>query len=468
VALAHTTFSFFKVLAAKDTIVALSTPPGRSGIGVIRLSGPESLPLARKLLDSPSFEPEPNRAVLRTIREPESRTELDHALITYFKAPYSYTGEDVVELSCHGSPPLLMRVIDILLASGARPAEAGEFTLRSVANKRLNLSQAEAVRDLIEARTRAAVRQAARQLGGELSARLQPFKGALVDIIVFLESSLEFVEEDLPTDLIEGAGLKLSGLVTDLERLAATFQTGRLLKEGVRVTLVGRPNVGKSSVFNMLIGYERSIVTEFAGTTRDTVGEVLNIGGIQVHLTDTAGIRVASDVIEQLGIERTMRAVNDADFTILVIDGTVPISEEEESFLRDTSSGRLIVAINKSDLPGYNPSSLQFGANDYPVLEISARTGTGLDELRALIAAQFLGESSNYDDFVITNSRHYDLLLRAAEVVRESQGLLAQRAGEELVLIGLYAGLKYLGEITGATTSDEILGQIFSTFCIGK
>jgi len=361
-----------------------------------------------------------------------------------------------------------MRVIDILLASGARPAEAGEFTLRSVANKRLNLSQAEAVRDLIEARTRAAVRQAARQLGGELSARLQPFKGALVDIIVFLESSLEFVEEDLPTDLIEGAGLKLSGLVTDLERLAATFQTGRLLKEGVRVTLVGRPNVGKSSVFNMLIGYERSIVTEFAGTTRDTVGEVLNIGGIQVHLTDTAGIRVASDVIEQLGIERTMRAVNDADFTILVIDGTVPISEEEESFLRDTSSGRLIVAINKSDLPGYNPSSLQFGANDYPVLEISARTGTGLDELRALIAAQFLGESSNYDDFVITNSRHYDLLLRAAEVVRESQGLLAQRAGEELVLIGLYAGLKYLGEITGATTSDEILGQIFSTFCIGK
>ena len=446
----------------------MSTPPGRSGIGLIRVSGPECLSLARHLVNSPSFAPEPNRASLRTLRDPETGEALDQALITYFKSPHSFTGEDVLEVSCHGSPILLTRVIDILLAAGARPAEPGEFTLQSLVNKRLNLTQAEAVRDLIEARTHAAVRQAARQLGGELSARIQPYKSSLVEVIVLLESSLEFVEEDLPADLVESAGLKLSGLADRLERLAATFQTGRLMKEGVRVTLAGRPNVGKSSIFNGLIGFERAIVTDIAGTTRDTIGEVLEIEGIQVLLTDTAGIRRASDIIEQMGIERTLRAVNDADLTVLVIDGTEEISADEESFIRDPSAGKLIVAVNKSDLPDYIRFSPQFLINNHPVVAVSAKTGDGLDRLRDLIAGQFLSESSNISDFVITNSRHYELLLRTAEDVRESQRLLTERAGEELVLVGLYSSLKYLGEITGETTSDEILGQIFSTFCIGK
>jgi tRNA modification GTPase len=456
------------VLAGKGTIVALSTPPGRSGIGVIRISGPESLSLIRKLLSPPALEPEPNRVTLRTLRDPENGEILDRALITYFKAPRSFTGEEVLELSCHGSPLLLMRVMDILLAAGARPAEPGEFTLQALINKRLNLTQAEAVRDLIEARTQAAARQAARQLGGEVSSQLQPYKDTLIDIIVMLESSLEFVEEDLPGDLAESAGHKLSELTADLERLAATFQTGRLLKEGVKVTLAGRPNVGKSSLFNSLIGYERAIVTDIAGTTRDTIGEVLDIEGIHVLLTDTAGIRAASDAIERLGVERTLRAVKDADLTILVIDGTGPLTAEEEAFIHDPTSGKLIVAVNKSDLPGYNSYPLESTAHNHPVLGISAKTGEGLDHLRTLIAGQFLHEGSNTVDFVITNSRHYELLLRSAQAVGDSRELLGQKAGEELVLVGLYAALKYLGEITGETTSDEILGRIFSTFCIGK
>jgi tRNA modification GTPase len=455
-------------VADKGTIVALSTPPGRSGIGVIRLSGPQSLSLARKLVNSPAFSPEPNQAMLKTLRDPENGQALDQAIITYFKSPHSFTGEDVLEFSCHGSPLLLMRVIDILLASGARAAEPGEFTLQALVNKRLNLTQAEAVRDLIEARTQAAVRQAARQLGGELSAQLQPYKGSLIDIIVLLESSLEFVEEDLPSDLLARAGQKLSELAESLERLAATFQTGRLLKDGIRVTLVGRPNVGKSSLFNGLMGYERAIVTDIAGTTRDTIGEVLDINGIRVLLTDTAGIRAASDVIEQMGIERTLRAVGDADLLILVVDGTGSVSEDEQSFIQTHAGAKLIVAVNKSDLPAYDSSRFRSMVEGGTILEISAVQGTGLENLRGLIAEQFLSESSNIADFVITNSRHYELLLRTAEAVRNSQALLLQRAGEELVLVDLHAGLRYLGEITGETTSDEILGHIFSTFCIGK
>jgi tRNA modification GTPase len=464
----HYGLFFFNELTGKGTIVALSTPPGRSGIGVIRLSGPESLPLGRKLLNSPSFNPEPNRAILRTLRDPESGDALDQAIVTYFRSPHSFTGEDVLEFSCHGSPLLLMRVIDILLALGARPAEPGEFTLQSLANKRLNLTQAEAIRDLIEARTQAAVRQAARQLGGELSAQLRPYKSSLIDIIVLLESSLEFVDEDLPSDLIDSAGRKLSELAEKLEQLAATFQTGRLLKEGIRVTLAGRPNVGKSSLFNSLIGYGRAIVTDIPGTTRDTIGEVLEVGGVHVLLTDTAGIRASSDVIERMGIERTLRAVNEADLTILVVDGTAAISEDEISFIQNPTGGKLVVAVNKSDLPEYDSSPFESLINGGLVLRISALNGAGLENLRALISGLFLCESSNINDFVITNSRHYELLLRTAEAVRGSQLLLLQRSGEELVLVGLHAGLKYLGEITGETTSDEILGHIFSTFCIGK
>jgi len=452
---------------ATDTIVALSTPPGRSGIGVIRLSGKEALGLTRSLLFDDDFEPEPNHVSLKAIHAPDSKEILDRALITYFKSPHSYTGEDIVELSCHGSPPLLLQVIDSLLFLGARAADPGEFTMRALANGRLNLTQAEAVRDLIDAQTHTAVRQAAKQLGGELSARLQPIKDSLLNIIVPLESTVEFVEDDLPDDIIRDFAQKLSALSTDINEMAATFRRGRLLKDGLRVTLAGRPNVGKSSVFNSLLSIDRAIVTDIPGTTRDALSEVLNLEGIPVLITDTAGVRTSFDTIERLGIERTRRAIIDADLVIVVLDGSQPLTFEDKVILDEASDNRFIIALNKSDLKSFSEDVPPW-AEGYPLISVSAKTGVGLNTLSAAIIKPFSANYTNESSFVITSARHYDLLKRTGDAISSSENLILQRVSEELVLAKLYEALSFLGQITGETTPEDVLSQIFSTFCIGK
>ena len=455
-------------MSSKDTIVALSTPPGRSGIGLIRLSGERSLHYVRALLNDAHFTPASHRVALRKIFDPQSRELLDRALITYFKAPHSFTGEDIAELSCHGSPVLLLHVVDALLALGARPADAGEFTLRALANQRLNLSQAEAVRDLIDAQTEAAVRQAARQLGGELSARLQPTKDALLEIIVPLESSLEFVEDDLPQLALERISLHLTNLIQSLDELANTFRSGRLLKDGLKVALVGRPNVGKSSVFNKLLASDRAIVTEIPGTTRDSLSELLNINGVPVLLTDTAGMREANDPVEHLGIERTRRAIADADLVLFVLDGSQPLMDEDEAIFRDIADSKYLIALNKSDLGSFD-NLICAGIDDNSKrVAVSAKTGEGLDALRAAMMEPFEVGSVAESGFLITNARHFDLLRRSADALRSSKSLVEQRASEDLILVGLYESLRYLGEITGETTPEDVLSQIFATFCIGK
>lgn len=453
---------------AVDTIVALSTPPGRSGIGVLRLSGESALALTCSLLNDPSFNPEPNRVILKAIRDPDSGEIIDRALVTFFKSPHSYTGEDVVELSCHGSPPLLLRVLDSLLFFGARTAEPGEFTLRAVANGRLSLTQAEAVRDLIEAQTHAAVRQAARQLGGELSARLQPIKDSLLEIIVPLESSLEFVEDDLPADIAHDISERLYALSAKIDGMADSFRRGRLLKEGLRVTLVGRPNVGKSSIFNSLLSSDRAIVTEIPGTTRDTISEVINIEGIPVLITDTAGVRSSSDKIEQLGIERTRRAIADADFIIAVIDGSQPLNEEDEKIVSEASESYSVIALNKSDLESFCINNARHASQNLFSVPVSAKTGEGLKTLCAEIIKPFSANYLDENSFVITSARHFDLLRRASEALNSARELVCQGMSEEIVLAKLYEALRFLGEITGETTPEAILSQIFSSFCIGK
>lgn len=455
-------------MQSADTIVALSTPPGRSGIGVIRLSGPDALSLTRTLLLDPEFNPEPRRVVVRALREPESREVLDRALVTYFQAPHSYTGEDVVELSCHGSPPLLLRVIDSLLFHGARAADPGEFTLRALSHGRLNLTQAEAVRDLIDARTRAAVVQASRQLGGELSTRLQPVKDSLLGIIVPLESSLEFVEDDLPEDITRNLAQRLSALRQQLEDFAHTFRRGRLLKDGLKVTLVGRPNVGKSSIFNSLLRLDRAIVTDIPGTTRDTLSEVINIKDVPVLVSDTAGIRVSQDEIEQLGVERTRRAIVDADLLVVVVDGSQSLNHEDKEVIAQARDCRRLFVINKSDLGLINLEEIEALADGAPLISISAKSGQGIDSLQKAIIEPFSIHDSFETDFVITNARHYDLLRRSASALQESAALIEQRASEELILVGLYNALRFLGDITGETTAEDVLTEIFSTFCIGK
>ena len=450
------------------TIVALSTPTGRSGIGVIRISGGGALELTRSLLKDPDFDPDPGRVNLRAIYDPDTPEAIDRVLVTFFKSPHSYTGEDVVELSCHGSPPLLLRVLDCLLFFGARAADPGEFTMRAVANGRLNLTQAEAVRDLIEAQTHTAVRQAARQLGGELSARLQPIKDALLEIIVPLESSLEFVEDDLPDDIARNMAQKLRLLSARVDEMADSFRRGRLLKEGLRIALIGRPNVGKSSLFNKLLSSDRAIVTEIPGTTRDTISEVINVGGIPVLITDTAGVRSSSDRIEQMGIERTRRAIADADLILVIIDGSQPLTAEDRTIIKEASENLCVLALNKSDLENFRTDNANRVGDNIVAVSVSAKTGDGLAVLCSEMIKPFSANNLAENSFVITNARHYDLLRRTNDALKSSEELLGHRVSEELILAKLYEALRFLGEITGETTPEEILSQIFSTFCIGK
>lgn len=454
-------------MSAKDTIVALSTPFGRSGIGVIRLSGTASLEITRKLLTDENFSPEPNKAFLKSIQDPSTKEILDKALITYFKAPHSFTGEDIVELSCHGSPVLLQSLISIILNLNARLADPGEFTLRALSNGRMNLSQAEAVRDLIDAQTETAAKQAARQLRGELSAYLQPVKDSLLEIIVQLESRLEFVEDDLPELTASEIKEQLFELSKRIESLASTFRSGRLLRDGLNVVLVGRPNVGKSSLFNSLLVSDRAIVTDVPGTTRDSLSEFINIKGVPVLLTDTAGVRDSSDLIESIGVERTRRAIIEADLIIVVIDGSQKLLREDYDVLSEVADRRYIFAINKCDL-NFNGFSQVFIEQEAKKVIISAKTGEGLEELRSAIYEPFSEKWAIGSSLMITDSRHFDLLNRTLSELESSCDLLHEGASEEITLVGLHNALMFLGQITGETTPDEILGMIFSTFCIGK
>lgn len=449
-----------------DTIVAVATSPGRSAIGIVRLSGPESLGILQGLVHDPLFVPEPRQILLKQILR-ETGEPLDSALVSYFNRPNSFTGEDMVELSCHGSPVILRRVLDLTQSLGARLAEAGEFTLRAWKNGKVNLSQAEAIRDLINAQTDAAAAQAVRQLKGELSTALQPAKEKLIQIIVRLESALEFVEDDLPLVQVEQVLAELAEVVGIVSSLAATFATGRALREGLKVTIVGRPNVGKSSLFNRLVGMSRAIVTEIAGTTRDTISESISLGGVPISLTDTAGIRVANDKIEEIGVERTHQAMADADLLIVVIDGSTSITDEDLDIVSRSTKGRHVVVINKCDLvrkAGFEHQLDQASE----VVHLSAATGEGLDNLYAAILGPFGIVDSEAAGLLITDSRHYDLLRRAQASLEGSVQLFNESASEELVLVGLHNALQFLGEITGETTTDDILAEIFSTFCIGK
>ena len=458
------------VFIQTDTIVALSTPPGRGGIGVIRLSGPEALCILRALVGSDSFEPSPNLLSLKTLIDPKNSQTLDEALVCFFKAPHSFTGEDVVELHCHGSPVLLRTIIDLTLSLDARLAGPGEFSLRAVSNGRMQLTEAEAIRDLIDAHTEAAVHQATRQLKGEISKIIQPAKEDLLKIIVRLESSLEFVEDDLPALEHDRILESLRGLTADLSRLARTFRSGRLLRDGIKVAVVGRPNVGKSSLFNSLLGHERAIVTDIPGTTRDTLTEWIDISGFPVLLTDTAGIRASTDAIESIGVDRARREAADADLLIVVVDGSEPLGNGDQIVLSEARNARHIVALNKCDLANFSEVSFQNGhdRNGSKIVSVSAKSRAGLESLRAAVLEPFANGNGESQGLLITNARHHDLLQRSVDAIESSLSLLQAQASEELVLVGLHNALRSLGEITGETTADEILGRIFSTFCIGK
>lgn len=437
-----------------STIVALSTPVGRGALAVVRLSGTQALPIAKNLC--PDFDNVKVRhATLAKVRLPGSRDILDEVLITFFKSPQSVTGEDVIEISCHGSPVVVRQILDLAISFGARLAEPGEFTLRALSNGKINLVEAEAIRDLIAAQTQAAVRQATRQMG-ELSQSLTSLEERLIKVIVLLESAVEFVEDDLPATELGDIKAELCGVRQEIAALSDSYAAGRLLQSGIKVAIVGSPNVGKSSLFNRLVCRDRAIVTELPGTTRDTLLETIDLDGIPVLLTDTAGLRETSDAIETLGIERTQRAISDADIVVEVLDATVP-SVEDSHFLNS------IRVLNKCDLEIHRSY-----ADESQSLRVSALTGEGLDELRTAILG-FLDRSEHQTEGVlITNARHYDLLKCAGHELDLAIGSLNDGLSEELILVPLHNALRLLGQITGETTTEDILTQVFSTFCIGK
>ena len=448
----------------QNTIVALATPIGRSGIGVIRLSGADSLLIVRKLTADENFLPKPRFAYLKKIYDIESKEVLDETLITYFQSPQSFTGEDIIEISCHGSPIILRQIIDFCLKLNARLAEAGEFSLRALANGRMNLSQAEAIRDLIDAQTIASARQSVRQLRGELSNELQPLKDDLLDVIVVLESTLEFVEDDLPDFQAENIKTKLKNIAENIGKMASTFQAGKLLREGIKVALVGRPNVGKSSLFNALLGQDRAIVTEIAGTTRDQIHEKLVIENIPISLIDTAGLRETSDTVESIGVERSKRAMVDADLVVVLLDGSQDLIDEDKEILENIKDLTHLIAVNKIDIA----ENFKFQITDSKLVKISAKTGAGLDELQKTIIEPFHPQDIEQSGFLVSDARHNDLLLRAKTEIETSIELFDQKMSEEIVLIGLHNALRFLGQITGETSTEDMLTRIFSTFCIGK
>jgi tRNA modification GTPase len=468
-----------------DTIVAIATPLGRGGIGVVRLAGSEARVIAAPMLRL--MHPlEPGQAIFGELIEPGdidagndtavvegTRTggsapheRIDEVVVTYFAKSHSYTTDDTIEISAHGSPVVLRHILELALARGARLAEPGEFTMRAFLNGRIDLTQAEAVRDLIEAQTLFQAKVAAQQLEGALSKRLKPIKQELIQLIAQLEAGIDFAEDDVSI-MPDAAILQhIDAVRIPLEVLAASFAFGKIVHQGLTLAIVGRPNVGKSSLFNRLVERERAIVTATPGTTRDLVSETVAIDGIPVRLVDTAGIRRALDEAESIGIRKSMEALAEADLVLVVLDASQPITAEDGELLAQVGQRPAIVVENKVDTAGSQGSAL---SSRPPRVRTSALTGQGIAELRIEILRYIGGEvGTQVESGFLTNARHRGLVHDSLIALVAAKSAVGNKIPHEMLLLDLYNALRPLDEMTGVTTNDDILNLIFSTFCIGK
>jgi tRNA modification GTPase len=446
-----------------DTIVAISTPPGRGGLGVVRLSGAAAREIAARMVRfarAPHWLPW--SCQLAELLDSEQRA-VDRVVLTFFARPRSYTAEDVVEISCHGAPVVLRHALSQAITAGARLAEPGEFTLRAYLNGRIDLPQAEAVRDLIEATTLYQARIAAQQAGGSVSRRIGPLKEQLLELIALLEAGIDFAEDDVSVAPAAQILRRLRPLLAGVSRLAESFAFGGLVRAGLALAIVGRPNVGKSSLFNRLLEQDRAIVTDIPGTTRDVVSEVAAIHGIPVKLFDTAGIRDGQGLVETLGIERSFQAMADADLTLVVVDLSAPVAaEDQELMARAREQGRWILVGNKCDL------SRRAEPLDR-MQPVSALTGDGIEALReAVFRAVAPAGGAELETGFITSLRHERLLRESLGYLEKAAAAVTENVPHEMLLLDLYGALRPIDAITGATTADDILNRIFSTFCIGK
>lgn len=442
-----------------DTIVAISTPPGRGGLGVVRLSGESALVISGKLLSS--FErPEPRHATLCRLLDPSGQP-VDEVVATWFEAPNSFTSQHTVEISCHGSPVVLRYCVHRAMECGARLALPGEFTLRAYLLGRIDLPQAEAIRDLIESTTLYQAKVASQQLGGSLSRRIAPIKAQLIELISLLEAGIDFAEDDVSVAPYDELVRRLEPIAREIASLAATFPFGRIVHEGFSLAIVGKPNVGKSSLFNALLERDRAIVTEIPGTTRDTVSEATALEGIPVRFIDTAGIRHSTDIVESLGIERSRQAMADADLTLVVYDATEGLDRDSEQLLyRARTQGRYLLVANKYDIGRLVTDES---------IPVSASTGQNLLLLRERILAEIVpGGLLEAGDGFLTSLRQRGLLEEARENLVRARSAVESNIPHEMLLLDLYAVLRAIDGVSGATTADDILNHIFSTFCIGK
>ena len=453
-----------------EPIAAIATPPVPSAIGILRVSGEGAIEAASAVFRAASGRPlaacESRRLVYGTLLGPDG-APIDQVLATISRAPHSYTGEDTAELQCHGSPAVLAMALEALFAQGVRQAGPGEFTKRAFLNGKLDLTQAEAVADLLEAETPAAVRQAAGQLSGALSRRVAALYDGLVDLMAHFHAVLDYPDEDIDPFTQEQLARDLEAQRQDLEALLSTYQRGRRLSRGVKCAIVGRPNAGKSSLLNTLAGYDRAIVTDIPGTTRDTVEETVELGGIPLRLIDTAGLRDSSDPIEQLGVERSRRAMEEAELILVVLDQSQPAREEDAALIRAAvERAPTIVVLNKQDLPCQLEwtEPLDLAAS----VPICAKTGAGLDGLAELVAQTFPRDPGSGYGELLTNQRQAEAAGRALESVRRAGEALDLGVTPDALLTDVEEALSALGELTGQSVRDDVTDRIFQRFCVGK
>ncbi|MDY7039388.1 MAG: tRNA uridine-5-carboxymethylaminomethyl(34) synthesis GTPase MnmE [Chloroflexota bacterium] len=453
-----------------DTIAAISTPIGEGGIGIVRLSGPDALSILhstffRSRKRSATRDLPPYHLTYGHIVDPETDQSLDEVLVAYMPAPWTYTRQDVVEINCHGGIVPLRRVLELCLRHGARLASPGEFTLRAFLNGRIDLAQAEAVLDIVQAKTSASLRVAVDQLDGRLSDEVRQVRAQTVNVLSWLEASVDFAEDEIPTRDITPDLEEVQGR---LERMLATADQGIVYRQGVRTAIVGRPNVGKSSLLNALLRTSRAIVTPIPGTTRDTLEETLNLRGVPLVLVDTAGIVAdAEDVVERLGVERSRAALAQADLALLVVDGSEPLMDADRDIAALLGDRPSLLVVNKCDLPVV--ADLDGLLPHLPRVHVSALTGENLDTLEsAIVESVFSGQVLASDALLVSNPRHKDILQRARDHVLAARQTHAQGLPADFVAIDLTAAVNALGEITGETLHEDLLETIFSNFCIGK
>ena len=461
----------------EETIVAIATAMGEGSIGILRLSGPEALRAGQALFisenDKKVEKPEPRKMIYGKIRDPKSDEYIDEALFVYMPGPHSYTAEDVVELHLHGSIQSLQLTLGILLeVKGVRLAEPGEFTQRAFLNGRLDLSQAEAVIDVIRSRTDRSLKAAVGQLSGGLALKIKEISNPLLDLIARLEVVIEYPEDSLEETELPRIRLELENTLNEVEKLRKSGREGKILREGLMTAIIGLPNVGKSSLLNRLLGEERAIVTDIPGTTRDMIEEYFSLGGIPLKLIDTAGIRETGDKVEKIGVERSRKALEEAQFILMVLDGSRDLEPEEVELLNQSNPNQTLILVNKSDLlmtkDGVK-TKLEKEGFIAPVIFISAETGEGIEELKAAVVRWVSQDGALLEgNPLVTNTRQIEALRKGEEALKEAIDALDQGLPPDCILVDIREAWAKISEISGQAVSEQIISHIFSKFCLGK